>query len=151
MSVAATSPSTDREGFVRSLDDFLRAVQRARGRASQAQEEGLSVSQYHVMAPLAEGPQGVKALALAAGVAPPTATRMLDGLARDGFVHRAPNEHDRRCVSVSLTPEGERALERKRREIAAARARIADSLDPAERAQAAVLLGRLAQVIEEQF
>lgn len=151
MTVAPASPSTDREGFVRSLDEFFRAIQRARGRASQAQDEGLSLSQYYVMAPLADGPQGVKALAFAAGVAPPTATRMLDGLSRDGFVVRAPDEHDRRCVSVSLTPEGRRALTRKIQELAAARERIAASLDPAERAQAAVLLDRLAQVIEEQL
>jgi DNA-binding MarR family transcriptional regulator len=151
MSVATTSTATDREGFVRSLDSFFRAVQRARGRASQAQEDGLSLSQYHVLAPLSDGPQGVKALALAAGVAPPTATRMLDGLARDGLVRRTPDEQDRRCVSVSLTDAGRRALEHKRREVTAARERIADSLDPAERIQAAVLLDRLAQVIEEQF
>jgi DNA-binding MarR family transcriptional regulator len=151
MSVAATSASTDRESFVRSLEEFFRAAQRARGRASQARQEGLSVSQYHVMAPLADGPQGVKALALAAGVAPPTATRMLDGLDRDGLVRRTASEHDRRCVSISLTPEGSRALARKRSEVAAARERIADSLSPAERAQATVLLDRLAQVIEEQL
>jgi DNA-binding MarR family transcriptional regulator len=151
MSVAAPSPTTDREGFVRALDEFFRAVQRARGRASQAQDDGLSLSQYHVLAPLADGPHGVKALALAAGVAPPTATRMLDALARDGLVRRAPDEHDRRCVSVSLTGEGRRALERKTREVILARERIADSLQPDEAAHAATLLKRLAKVIDEQL
>jgi DNA-binding MarR family transcriptional regulator len=76
---------------------------------------------------------------------------MLDALERDGLVSRAPDEHDRRCVTVSLTAEGQRALARKVQEVAEARERIAASLDPAERAQAAALLDRLAQVIEEQL
>jgi DNA-binding MarR family transcriptional regulator len=76
---------------------------------------------------------------------------MLDGLVRDGLVRRDPDPGDRRCVRVSLTGEGRRALARKRRGVEAARARIADSLSPDERRQAAVLLRRLAQVIEAEL
>lgn len=151
MSLASPLPATEREHFVRSLEDFFRAAQRARGRASQAQTDGLSLSQYHVLAPLADGPQGMTALAIAAGVAAPTATRTLDALARDGLVTRTPSEDDRRCVLVALTAEGQRALATKKREVAAVRERIAESLTPAEQAQASRLLDRLAAVIEEQW
>ena len=36
-------------------------------------------------------------------LAPPTATRMLDGLERESIVERRPSEEDRRCVTVELT------------------------------------------------
>jgi DNA-binding MarR family transcriptional regulator len=134
-----------------SIEDFFRAAQRARGRASQAHADGLSLSQYHVMAPLADAPQGVTALAIAAGVAAPTATRTLDALVRDGLVTRTQSEDDRRCVSVSLTPEGRRALTQTSRVVADARGRIADTLAPDEQAQAAAILDRLATAIEEQW
>lgn len=151
MSLAAAGPATDRERFLRSIEEFFRAAQRARGRASQAPTDGLSLSQYHLMAPLTDGTQGVTALAIAAGVATPTATRTLDALVRDGLVTRVQSEDDRRCVSVSLTAEGRRLLAEKTLVVAEARARVADSLAPEEQRNAAALLDRLATAIEEQW
>jgi DNA-binding MarR family transcriptional regulator len=75
----------------------------------------------------------------------------LDGLERDGLVTRTPCATDRRCVMVDLTAEGRAALEVSAAAIAAARARIADSLTAAEREQAIALLRRLAAVVEEQL
>lgn len=41
----------------------------------------------------------------------PTMTRMIDGLSRDGLVERQPAPSDRRTNYLSLTQEGEAALE----------------------------------------
>jgi DNA-binding MarR family transcriptional regulator len=141
------------DDFAAAWETFFRAVRRAKGRASaQPPEHGVSLAQYHLLAPLAGGgAQTIRALAEVAGVAPPTATRMLDGLDRDGMVTRTPSATDRRCVTVDLTPAGRAALERTEAAIAAGRARIAGSLTDAEREQAAALLRRLAVVVEEQL
>jgi DNA-binding MarR family transcriptional regulator len=90
-------------------------------------------------------------LADGAGVAAPTATRMLDCLARDGFVVRRHSEADRRAVLVSLTPAGSEAVEAAHEHTEAFRTRVFEALSPAEREQAAVLLGRLSEVLEEQM
>jgi DNA-binding MarR family transcriptional regulator len=141
------------DDFAAAWETFFRAVRRAKGRASaQPPEHKVSFAQYHLLAPLSDGgAQTIRALAEAADVAPPTATRMLDGLDRDGLVIRTPSATDRRCVTVDLTPAGRDALERTETAIAAGRARIADSLTDEEREQAAALLRRLAVVVEEQL
>jgi MarR family transcriptional regulator, organic hydroperoxide resistance regulator len=141
------------DDFAAAWEAFFLAVRRAKGRASaRPPAHGVSLAQYHLLAPLGGGgAQTIRALAEAAGVAAPTATRMLDGLDRDGFVTRSPSATDRRCVIVDLTPAGREALERTEAAIVAARARIADSLSAEEREQAAALLRRLAVVVEEQL
>jgi MarR family transcriptional regulator, lower aerobic nicotinate degradation pathway regulator len=74
---------------------------------------------------------------------------MVDGLVRAGFVARGAAPHDRRVVLISLTPAGRRALAAKRERVAAARRRIHAQLSPAEREQAAALLHRLAEIVED--
>jgi MarR family transcriptional regulator, organic hydroperoxide resistance regulator len=141
------------DDFASAWEAFFRAVRRAKGRAAaQPPEHGVSLAQYHLLAPLSGGDaQTIRVLAEAAAVAAPTATRMLDGLDRDGLVTRTPSATDRRCVVVELTPAGREALTRTEQAIAAGRARIAGSLTAAEREQAAQLLRRLAVVVEEQL
>jgi DNA-binding MarR family transcriptional regulator len=127
----------------------MRAARRARGRL--AREGDLSLSQFHLLEPLlgAEAPLGVCELAGAAGVSAPTATRMLAGLERDGLVERGACPHDRRVVHIALTDDGARRVAYKRERIAARRAEVFASLQPAERRQAARILERLAAAIEE--
>jgi MarR family transcriptional regulator, organic hydroperoxide resistance regulator len=147
--MATPSAVDDAAGFARALEDFFRATRRARARLRPG-EEPLSISQYHLLEPLgvAEGARAAGELALAAGVTPPTATRMLDGLERAGLVRRERARHDRRCVHVELTAEGRRAVDDKRRRLDARRAEIFESLAPADRAAAATLLRHLSDVIE---
>jgi DNA-binding MarR family transcriptional regulator len=141
------------DDFTAAWDDFFRAVRRARGRANaRPPADGVSLAQYHLLVPLESGEgHSVRGLAEAAGVAAPTATRMLDGLCRDGLVTRTPAPADRRRVVVELTPAGREALARTHDLVLDARARIAGSLSEAEREQAAALLRRLAVVVEEQL
>jgi DNA-binding MarR family transcriptional regulator len=132
-----------------ALADFFRAARRARGRASRQPGDGISLAQFNALEPLLGGPMTVGQVAEAAGVAPPTATRMLDGLGERGLVSRAADRSDRRAVIVSLTPAGRRAATTKAREYERARRRIGAVLDADEQRQAADLLRRLAEVIEE--
>ena len=90
------------------------------------------------------GPSTLGDLARAEGVRPPTMTRLVQGLERDGFVERAPDPADRRQVHLRATPEGERVLHKGRQRrvarLAAAlaalgddeRARLADAIDVLE-------------------
>jgi DNA-binding MarR family transcriptional regulator len=141
-------------GFTTAWEEFTRAVRRARGRATgPLAESGLTLAQFHLLEPLrgGGGELTVSELAVGAGVAAPTATRMLDALVRDGLATRRPAEHDRRAVLIGLSPGGRTAVEEAATLVDAARARVRDSLTPEEQEQAAALLRRLAAAVEEQL
>jgi DNA-binding MarR family transcriptional regulator len=144
------SAELEREAFERAWNDFFASVRRARGRAARDLGPGLSLAQYQVIAPLeGSGALPVGELACTAGIATPTATRMLDGLARDGIVEREGSSVDRRVVTVRLTEEGVRQVRAKREVVAEKRRIVYEGLSPRERRDAVALLGRLAEVIEE--
>ncbi len=153
--MAATTKTAkgDVEAFTAGLDDFLRALRTARGRFNRAPlTPELSVSQFHLLEPLATsgGPMAMCALAEAADVAAPTATRMLDGLVGRGLAERTrPPEGDRRRVEISLTPEGRKLVAAKRERIARARKEVFGRLSPSERESAARLLHSLAAAIDD--
>jgi len=133
-----------------ALAAFFRAGRRARGRAASGPAtHGVSLAQFHALEPLLDGAMSVGQVADAAGIAPPTATRVLDGLVGRGFVDRAPDRDDRRAVIVSLTPAGRRAATAKAREFEEVRRRVAAAFSADEQRRAAELLRRLAEVIEE--
>jgi DNA-binding MarR family transcriptional regulator len=141
--------STDE--FTQAWETFFRATRRARGRSTGPLEGSrLTLAQFQLLEALRETPRlPVSELAAAAGVAPPTATRMLDGLVRDGIAERTPCEQDRRVVRIGLTAAGREAVDAAAERVAAGRARVRDQLSPAEQEQAAALLRRLAGVVEE--
>jgi DNA-binding MarR family transcriptional regulator len=60
------------------------------------------------------GPRRVGELAEAEQVEPPTMTRLVDGMERDGYVARRPDPQDRRAVIVRATAKGVRALRKGR-------------------------------------
>ena len=149
-----TSPDTDLDVFAAALDDFMRAVRRARGRiVAREGEAELSLPQLQLLEPLALAGRDqlltAGEVAVQAGVSAPTATRMLDGLEREGLVVRERRPDDRRVVQVRITDEGRRRVEAKRARIAARRREVFESLSPAERKQAARVLARLASAMEE--
>jgi MarR family transcriptional regulator, organic hydroperoxide resistance regulator len=141
-------PTPELDAFSSALLDFLRATRRMRGRFGDEGE--LSLSQYHLLEPLLDDERlATCELALAAGVSPPTATRMLSGLAREGLVERMACDSDRRVVHVVLTERGRERVLAKRARGDARRAAIFASLSPGERREAARLLERLATAVEE--
>ena len=137
--------------FSEAWESFFRTTRRLRARAGRLPGE-LSLPQYQVLEALRHTDElSVGELAEAAGVAAPTATRMLDCLARNGLITRRHSETDRRSVLVSLTPDGIEAVETAHEIVDAWRRDVLESLEPDEREQAAVLLERLSQVLEAQL
>jgi MarR family transcriptional regulator, organic hydroperoxide resistance regulator len=149
--IARTATKPDMESFSVAWDAFFGSIRRARGRfASEAGAGELTLPQYQLVTALSEMPQRpIGELPEAAGIAPPTATRMLDGLERAGIVRRTPSTEDRRVVIVQLTAKGGRLLERKRKRVEERRRALYDSLSPTERDQAERLLHRLAVLMDE--
>src|SRR4029079_11684826 len=91
MSISEKSTRGEGDGFSAGLDDFLRALRTARGRFNKAPlTPELSASQLHLLEPLVTsgGRLSLCALAEAADVAAPTASRMLDGLVERGLAER---------------------------------------------------------------
>lgn len=78
------------------------------------------------------GPARIGELARIEQVEPPTMTRLVDGLVRDGLAEREPDPEDARAVRVRATPTGVRTLRRGRaRRVATLRDRLA-ALSPTE-------------------
>jgi DNA-binding MarR family transcriptional regulator len=140
--------STAYEQFEFAWDEFMVSVRRARGRAASA-PGGLTSSQFHLLDALDRGTaRTVGELAEAAGVTPPTATRMLDVLEREGVVERGRDEADRRVVAITLTPAGRKRVRARRSLIAKRRRMVFDALTAEERRRGAQLLHRLAEVMD---
>ena len=147
----STADPSDISGFASAWNAFFSSVRRARGRAARDAGPGtLTLSQFQLIVAFGDQPEmTVGDVALAGGVAAPTATRMLATLEREGIVHRTPSETDRRRVLVTLTPRGEEVLADKRSVIAEKQRQVFSMLSETEREQAEHILRRLAGAIEE--
>lgn len=112
----------------RLLPDLLARASHAvvQGFAEELRRRGTSLPVWRVMAALLARPGlTVTGLAEACLLQQPTATKLLDRMARDGLVARAPDARDRRVVRIALTPDGE--------------ARATELLAAAERYEAGIL------------
>lgn len=138
------------EEFLVAFEMFAQAVRRARGAAPQARPDWLTLSQHSLLLPLSET-EGARVSDLAgeAGVAPSTATRILDALERRGMVRRARSEHDRRGVTVALTEVGRQTLARQDEWMRGRRLAFFDDLPAVERVLVSDLLVRLAGLIDD--
>jgi DNA-binding MarR family transcriptional regulator len=93
------------------------------------------------------GPRSIGRLARDERVAPPTMTRLVAGLERDGLVERTPDPDDRRSARLAATDEGRSILlEGRERRIAALSALLATASD-GERAA----LERAADIIDRRL
>jgi DNA-binding MarR family transcriptional regulator len=135
--------------FARAWDEFVLAIRRSQAR-NQAGPGELTLAQYYLLSALDEsGSLSVSQLAEAAGVAVPTATRLVDGLERAGLLGRERSATDRRAVRVSLTKSGRAQLSRRRRQLIRRRRALYERLEPGEREQSERLLRHLAELIRE--
>ena len=76
---------------------------------------GISAPRLSVLSVLVfAGPKRIGELARMEQVEPPTMTRLVDGLVRDGLAVREPDPDDARAVRVRATPTGARTLRRGR-------------------------------------
>jgi DNA-binding MarR family transcriptional regulator len=107
---------------------------------------GLSVSEWRVLASLAEGePISIGRLAEVAVLKQPTVTRMLDRMEAKGQVERLAHDSDRRVVRVGITPAGAKMVARL---IALAREHEARVLEPFGLARAEELKTTLRRIID---
>ncbi len=106
---------------------------------------GISAPRLSVLSVLVfAGPQRIGELARIEQVEPPTISRLVDGLVRDGLAVREPDPDDARAVRVRATPTGARTLRRGRaRRVETLRTRLA-TLSPSELAA----LGEGVEVLE---
>jgi DNA-binding MarR family transcriptional regulator len=118
MNVDATTqsePRTERvervEHVVRDLVPLASQLTRLVLRTTRAE---ISRSEGGILRTLTGGPRRVTELADLEGLAQPTTTVLIKQLEQRGWVQRRRDERDGRQVLVSVTPEGEAALERYR-------------------------------------
>jgi len=106
---------------------------------------GISAPRLSVLSVLVfAGPQRIGELARMEQVEPPTISRLVDGLVREGLAVREPDPDDARAVQVHATPIGVRTLRRGRaRRVETLRTRLA-TLSPTELAA----LGEGVEVLE---
>ena len=126
-----TSPTRD----VDAVADRLHSAAIHLLRRLRVEDEALGISAPRLSALsvlVFAGPRRVGELAEAEQVEPPTMTRLVDGMERDGFVVRRPDPLDARAVIVSATAKGTRALRKGRSQRVEALAAGLRSLSPDE-------------------
>ena len=128
--------------------ELLGAERRLRGREGQRPGE-LSLSHYRMLTFLLDSPRlPAGRLAAAAGLAPASATQMLDLLEKRGMVARERDPRDRRVVVVTLTPEGRRLTQDRRAEFRALWAEVMHDLDEEQLALGVDVLERVSRLLE---
>lgn len=116
------------------------------GRMSPRARTGeLSNARYNVMrAVLDQGPERMSRIASAVGISPRSLTDLVDALAREGYLNRLADPHDRRSVLVELTESGHDVVRAGRRARLNKAAHVFSDLDAAERVTLEQLLVKLA-------
>ena len=139
--------------FSAAWESFFRTTRRLRARAGGRFTGELSLPQYQLLEALRDTPElsvGELAEPRRRRAAHRHADARLPGPRR--LRQRRHSETDRRSVLVRLTAEGERGRRQgARRRSRRGAARCSRASQPEEREQAAVLLGRLSQIMEEQL
>ena len=121
------------------------AIHLLRGVRRQDREAGVGPARLSALSVLVfRGARTAGELAAEEQVKPPTMTRIVEGLARDGLVARLADGRDRRVVRLEATAKGRRLLDRSRaRRIAWLAGRVAQLPERDRR-----LLGRAARLME---
>ncbi|MGZ8630685.1 MAG: MarR family winged helix-turn-helix transcriptional regulator [Actinomycetota bacterium] len=104
-----TSPARD----VDAVADRLHSAAIHLLRRLRVEDEALGISAPRLSALsvlVFAGPMRIGELAHIEQVEPPTMTRLVDGLERDGYVTRSPDPDDARAVAVEATERGRDAL-----------------------------------------
>ncbi|MHB1961625.1 MAG: MarR family winged helix-turn-helix transcriptional regulator [Acidimicrobiales bacterium] len=127
------------------------AVTRLNRRLRQQSLAGLSPSQAAALGSINRlGSPTLGELALAEQVQPPTMTRLVAGMEREGLVVRFQDDQDRRMWRVRLSGDGRRMLQRIHRLKNAFLARRLAALDDAERERVVELTELLERIVTER-
>jgi DNA-binding MarR family transcriptional regulator len=136
-----------------SLADRLRvSVGRlARRLRQQSAEDDLTLSQASVLATLERhGPLAMSEVAAHERISKPSATGIVGRLVDKGLVERAPDPDDARSSIVTITPEGLRLLNRRRRQRTEYLARRIEALDAGDRAVLERAVALLEKIVEDR-
>jgi len=120
-------------------------------RRLRVQDEALGISAPRLSALsvlVFAGALRIGALARIEQVEPPTMTRLIDGMERDGYVSRRPDPDDRRAVVVHATTKGRGALMKGRAQRVAALAADIRTLSPRELTALAAGVEALEQMLD---
>jgi MarR family transcriptional regulator, organic hydroperoxide resistance regulator len=140
----------DSDQFLDAFDRLAQAIRRARGAQASPDGRALSLSQYGLLQPLASSDRArVNELSGQAGIAPSTASRILDVLERRELITRERDVEDRRVVEVTLTEEGRELLRDEDAWLRGRQREFFAGLPETERVLAPDLLLRLAGLIDE--
>jgi DNA-binding MarR family transcriptional regulator len=112
--------------------------------ACAGRQYDLTPQQAQLLCQLARGPIGMAALGRTLHLEKSSLTGLIDRVERRGLVARAPDEHDRRALKVSLTSHGTDIAEQVHATVTARLDALAGPLLPAEREQVAAAAERLA-------
>jgi DNA-binding MarR family transcriptional regulator len=104
-------PTTDDTDDVDAVTDAVLTASRllvaVSARSIAAVDDTITIPQFRLLVVLdVEGPQKLTSIALALGVNPSTATRMVDRLVAAGLIDREPNPVSRRELVVRLSRKG---------------------------------------------
>ncbi|MFI5778928.1 MarR family winged helix-turn-helix transcriptional regulator [Nocardia sp. NPDC051570] len=136
--------------FTRAVQEMLGAVRRSRGRLAGQTRLSLSLSQVQLLEALIDhGTLGVSEIAEHAGVAVPTATRMLKQLERDGIVTRTRAKGNERRVEIALTDSGATLLTQYSARLRERQLKTYRDFRPDQRAAMTELLERLTELIDD--
>ncbi len=129
----------------RTLLDVVPVVMQAiRAEVRRHRGADLSVLQVRVLAFLNGHPGStLSAVAEHVGLTLPSMSSQISRLVQRELVARDISPHDRRCVTLRLTPQGTAALEAARQAARAGLAETLSALSPAERATVVEALQRL--------
>jgi DNA-binding MarR family transcriptional regulator len=129
----------------------LAAIHLLRGMRPVDQQSGLTPARLGALSVLVfTGPSSLGRLARIEGVASPTMTRIVDGLAELGLARREPHPDSGRSVRVSSTPAGEALMQAARDRRIEAVVGALQQLPARDRARvlaAAPLLDRVAELV----
>jgi DNA-binding MarR family transcriptional regulator len=137
---------------VEAVADGLHAAAIHLLRRLRVEDEALGISAPRLSALsvlVFAGPMRIGELARAEQVEPPTMTRLVDGLERDGYVTREIDPADARAVRVRATGRGTRALRRGRARRVEALASSLRDLSPDELASLGGSVAILERVLRE--
>lgn len=136
--------------FSQAWGELVSAVARARGRGTVATEFDLTLAQA-LLLEIAVGLDHptVGEIAHTAGIASPSASRMLQQLERKGKVVRRRSEQDERSTVVTVTEAGHRALRAHRERVGDRLQDIFTGVDPQLRPALVELLHGMRDFVNE--
>lgn len=106
----------------------------------------VSPAQSHALERLAHrGPLTLNELAASLFLEKSSASRLMDGLERKGYITRKPHPEDGRCVRLDLTKPGRTLQQKIERDLLEERARVLADLSPDERQAVVESIGKLAR------